>query len=1097
MRRPFCIIVPDTKTSETIQRDLSLFLQWENEEGSVHLFPAWEILPYEPLSPFQGIAGERLASLDSLSRDPGNFLVVPAPALLQKVISKRTLRESTFFLSVGEDMDRELLIDCLMDSGYERADMVTMGGEFSMRGGILDIFPSHVSLPVRLEFFGDRIESLRRFDPASQRSVGRLKDIRILPARELILNKKILERGCREIEKGVVSSQDRKNVTQVLEKFKNLFPFPGAEMYASYFYQDGQSPLDYLPKETLLVLEEPEQITDQLRAYGETIHAGYRQAVERGDVPPLVRMRYLAPEEVLGALTGFQSIEHRLIHTQHREGVPLHPVRVQSVDSFKGRFKDFAVQVSRWRQEGWEMSFVAATKAQTGRIRELLIDYETDCEGVVGNISTGFILPESRYVIVAEDEIFGIQHVHRTTPGKGRGRRLLKAFEDLKPGDLVVHVDYGIGEFLGVHTMDGLDDSPEFLELLYAEGEKLYLPMDRLDRVQKYFGAEKDSISLDRLGGVAWEKNKARARKAIMEMAQDLLKLYAARKVAEGVSYSMDTFMHREFDDSFIHTETPDQARAIEEVKRDLEDSKPMDRLICGDVGYGKTEVAMRAAFKVTHDGRQVALLAPTTVLTQQHLQTFEERFSAWPIRIRLLNRFCSLKEEKEIICKVEAGEVDILIGTHKILRKNIRFKNLGLVIIDEEQRFGVKDKEKLKHLKKQVDVLTMTATPIPRTLHFSLVGLRNISIIETPPRDRLAIRTYTRQFHPAVIKEALQREMGRGGQAFFVHNRVENIHTMADYVQRLIPGARIEVAHGQMKAHGLEKVMMRFLNKEIDVLVCTTIIESGLDIPSANTIIINRADKFGLAQLYQLRGRVGRYKHQAYAYLLIPGELSLEKKARKRLRAIEELSDLGAGFHLAARDLEIRGTGNLLGHQQSGNIVAIGYEMYARLLEDTVRELKGERLGETMESEILLEYKGAIPRSYIPFLNQRLETYRRLYMAGNMERLHDLKEELCDRFGSLPLPVEKLVSILELKLLARRVMISEIRQRSGRVQVSFHKAASFHSEKLVSLAKTMHDRLRILPDHRLSLEISGVGWKHSFLDVKELLEGLQPIINA
>lgn len=1094
---PLCVVAPDAEISETIQKDLQFFLQWKKGKRSVHSFPSWETLPYEPLSPFPEIVGERLACLEALASNQADIVVAAAPAILQKLMPREILKSFSFELKAGEDLALELVLDCLVESGYAQADLVEMRGDFSLRGGILDVFPSDGALPLRFEFFGDKVESIKRFDPETQRSVGKVESIRILPTREIVLNKKMLEEGCGTMEGTATSQADHKQIRELVEKFKNLFPFPAAEVYAPCFYPKMWTLFDYLPPNALLVLEEPGQITKKWKEFEVYIYEGFMQAVGRGDVPPPTNSRYLSAEEAASCLEKFNIVESRLLQTEYEEGRPVFPFQVRSVDPYKGRFKDFVLQIKKWRQQGWEATIAAPTRGQIQRIKDLLIENEMDCDGVVGDVSTGFILPESKVALVVEHEIFGVQQPHRMAPGKGRGRKMFKGFQDLKPGDLVVHIDYGIGEFLGVGTMDGLEDSPEFLELLYADSEKLYLPMDRLDLVQKYFGSEKGAISLDKLGGTAWIKNKAKVRQSVLEMTQDLLKLYASREVVVGHACSPDTFMHKEFEDSFLYTETPDQARAIEEVKQDLERPKPMDRLICGDVGYGKTEVAMRAAFKVAVDGRQVALLAPTTILTQQHLQTFQDRLSAWPVKVGLLNRFRTPKEQKEIIGKVASGELDILIGTHRILQKDIRFKNLGLVIIDEEQRFGVKHKERLKEMRKLVDVLTLTATPIPRTLHFSLMGLRDLSIIETPPRDRLAIKTYTRKFHPAVIKEAMDRELGRGGQVFFVHNRVESIHKMADYIKRLVPNAKVDVAHGQMKEHGLEKVMMNFLNKEINVLVCTTIIESGLDIPSVNTIVINRADKFGLAQLYQLRGRVGRYKHQAYAYLLVPGELTLENDARKRLRAIEELSDLGAGFHLATRDLEIRGGGNLLGHQQSGHIAAIGYEMYARLLEDTVKEIKGERIEETIEPDVQLTYKGAIPRNYIPVLNQRLDMYRRLYMAKDTDQLLDLKREVRDRYGPFPLAVKKLMTILELKLLSKVALVSEIKQRSEKIFLRFHKEPSFQSGKLVQLVDKMGGRLAILPEGRMNFEIDGVGWVSAYKELKELLEALKGIMQA
>ena len=1097
LKTPLCVLTPHQEAAETIQKDLLFFIQWQREKKSLYSFPNWEILPYEPLSPFQEIVGERLAALNALMEGKADILVAPISAAMQKVMPKRILREFSFTLQAGEKVEMELALEFLTQGGYQQADQVELRGEFSLRGGILDVFPPDAALPARLEFFGDQIETIRRFDPDSQRSVGKMERVVFLPTSELVMNKKILEEGCLKMAASIDFPSDRKRVQEIVEKFKNIFPFPSAEIHAPYFYPDMETLFDYLPRETVFILEEPEEMRHKAKAFEESVHEGYLGAVARGDFPPLEKTRYLSLAELESALHAFKGMEHRLINLGDGDESSRMDIPVKSVGPYKNRFKDFVAQLQSWRGMGFQQTIVAPTSGQTRRIQELLVENETDCPAVVGDISTGFVIPESRFALIAEHEIFGVQHIHRGPQGKGRGRRMFKGFHDLKPGDLVVHLDYGVGEFVGVKTMDGQEESPEFLELLYAEGEKLYLPMDRLDLIQKYSGAEKSAVALDKLGGAVWKKSKARIKRAVMEMAQDLLKLYASRELVKGWAYGPDTFMHREFEDSFLYTETPDQAKAIQEVKKDLEKSRPMDRLICGDVGYGKTEVAMRAAFKVVADGKQVALLAPTTILTQQHLQTFQERFRSYPVSVGLVNRFRSPKEQKETILKVSKGEIQVLIGTHRLLQKDICFKDLGLLIIDEEQRFGVKHKEKLKEMRKQVDVLTLTATPIPRTLHFSMMGLRDLSVIETPPRDRLAIKTYARKFNPGVIKEAINRELARDGQIFFVHNRVESIYKMQDYIQRLLPHARVDVAHGQMKEHGLEDVMMRFLEKKIDVLVCTTIIESGLDIPSVNTIIINQAEKFGLAQLYQLRGRVGRYKHQAYAYLLVPDELVLKSDARKRIRAIMEMSDLGAGFHLATRDLEIRGTGSLLGHQQSGQIAAIGYEMYVRLLEDTVKELKGVRVEETIDPDLSLDYKGAIPRNYIPVLIQRLEMYRRLYTARDIQQLSELINEIRDRYGPLPLVVKKVLAVLELKVLARGAWVSEIKQRGEQLHIRFHPNISCDPQKLVALAGKMEGRLKILPDNRLAYQTEGTAWDLQSRDLKKLLKELKEMVEA
>jgi len=660
--------------------------------------------------------------------------------------------------------------------------------------------------------------------------------------------------------------------------------------------------------------------------------------------------------------------------------------------------------------------------------------------------------------------------------------------KDLKKGDYLVHVDYGIGLYLGTKEIKTGMGGGEFLNIQYADDEKLYLPMEGLGFVQKYVGGSDAPPPLSKMGGVAWKRQKKKVKESIEAMAGDLLKLYASREVAKGQAFSANTLLVREFADSFEYEETEDQLKAIEEVENDLESDKPTDRLICGDVGYGKTEVAMRAAFKVVLDKKQVAVLVPTTILAQQHLQTFQERFREYPVSIDMVNRFRTPREQKATLEKLRRGEVDIIIGTHRLLSKDVEFASLGLIVVDEEQRFGVKHKEKLKKLRNSVDILTLTATPIPRTLHFSLMGVRDLSVIETPPLDRLAVKTFIRKFDEEVIRDAILREVDRGGQVFFVHNKIHSIHSIAELIQRLVPGVVIDIAHGQLPEHQLEKVMKRFLDKEVDVLLSTSIVESGLDIPSANTIIINRADQFGLAQLYQLRGRVGRYKHQAYAYLLIPGAGILSNEARKRLEAMEELSELGAGFQMAARDMEIRGVGNMLGSNQSGHIASVGFDLYCKLVEDMAKDIRGEKVEARVDTEINLMIKGFIPNEYIPDLNQRLDFYRRIQIAGDRNECMELSREMSDRFGPRPEPVEKLLALLEIRVLCQRLHISNAQMKNGEVFLTLLPSTPLSPEDLTAI---LDERLKVLSEFQIGILLERKGWQADMKKVSDYLQKL------
>ena len=972
-----------------------------------------------------------LEILSPLARGTLEGVVTTPEGLARRLPSPETIRNLELRLKVGERRDRDELIEALVKMGYERGRVVESKGEMSVRGAILDLFPPDRDRPLRVEFFDEEICSLRTFDPLTQRSTGDLEEAIIAPAR--------------------------------LEGDATLF--------------------DHLPSAQLVVVE-PEEVEERLRSCLERL----REEIKALFHPPFA---------ILEALKGRPKL---LLEGVIRDGdglrieASLHHGLREEVKA-KG-LKALAFRLRDWLQRDYEIYIVTSNPHQAQRLAELLEDYGFRTSrgravkgrviGVLeGDLSRGFILPKEGVVYLTEEEIFG-QRGRLRPPRKERPA--LYNFEDLKPGDFVVHVDYGIGLYRGLVRLEA-DGQGEFLLIEYEGGDRLYVPVERLDLVHRYIGPSERPPRLDRLGGTAWRRAKRRARKAAQEVAKELVELYAARKALPGFAFSPPDALFREFEATFPYEETPDQWEAIEAVIEDMCSPTPMDRLVCGDVGFGKTEVAVRAAFKAVMDGKQVAVLVPTTVLAEQHYRTFKSRFDRYPVVVEVLSRFKSPAEQRRILRDLERGKVDVIIGTHRLLQRDVAFRDLGLLIVDEEQRFGVAHKERLKELRKTVDCLTLTATPIPRTLQMALVGLREMSLINTPPPDRQAIKTRLIPFDPRLIREAILREVKRGGQVFFVHNQVADIEAVARKVREMVPEVSVEVAHGQMRGRRLEEAMMRFVRGEVDVLVCTTIIESGLDIPNANTIIINRAERFGLADLYQLRGRVGRSSRRAYAYLIVPSPQELTRDARKRLRALQELSDLGSGFRLAMRDLEIRGAGTLFGHRQSGHIADVGLELYNTMLEEAIRELKGEVTTERITPEIHIPIEAYIPPDYIEDEAQRLLFYKRLSMVEDETSLEDIAEELRDRYGALPPQVEGLLEVISIKLRLQRLGITRLDIRDGELRAKLSPTA-VEPEGLVRALEQGRD-LRLTPSMELILPVKGQ-WQGALRELEDLLKGAQ-----
>jgi transcription-repair coupling factor (superfamily II helicase) len=1119
-RRPILIIAPTASDAENLYDDLSFFLGEERSlppfRRRLHLFPSWEVLPFEKLSPHPDNVAARLEGLYKPVEEQTPILIATPAALLQKVIPREQFKQSYLYLVAGQELAREMLLQHLVLWGFQNVPLVEERGDFSVRGGIVDIFPPGYGRPLRLEFDGDRLESIREFSPAHQRSERSQEEMLLLPMKEFSLKRFDLESVVRKLDQRAGELEmDRREKHNLLESLREGIPFAGIESLVPYFYAELVSLFSYLPPETLIWLDGGDRVEAEAGRFAQLAWERYEKAKEERHLVPPLETLYLNEHEWRAALQPYPQVrgeslmvmaasERAQESTLTVESFQTGDIRLET--AFHGIDASLAPLVERLKEQSERIFFVAPTKGDATRLRELMASYNMDlpvsaepvrgllASGehsraiVSGHLNQGFRLPEANLIVITFDEIFGTRKRQPAASTKSQPSHFLTSLSELKQDDYVVHLDHGIGIYRGLKFLKVAGVEGEFLHLEYEAGDRLYLPVNRINMVQKYIGGDGAQPSLDRLGGTAWEKVKAKARKSIFAMAEELIQLYAIREARRGNAFAPPDALYREFEAAFEYEETPDQERAIEETLAGMQSLKPMDRLICGDVGYGKTEVAMRAAFLAVEGGKQVAVLAPTTILAQQHLQTFRHRFRNHPVCIEMISRFLTSKEIAQVLQQTARGSVDVLIGTHRLLQKDVEFKDLGLVIIDEEHRFGVVHKERLKKLRQLVDVVSLTATPIPRTLHMSLVGIRDLSIIETPPADRLAIQTYVTRYDEQVIRDAILRELERGGQVFFLHNRVETIDRLALKLADLLPEAKLAVAHGQMRPKELEQVMLDFLENKTQVLVCSAIIESGLDFPNANTIIINRADRFGLAQLYQLRGRVGRSHRHAYAYLLIPGEHAITPDAERRLRALQELDGLGGGFKLALHDLEIRGAGNLLGEQQSGQIAAVGFELYTEMMQKAVSELKGEVVVPEVEPEIRLEIPAYFPETYIPDANQRLLFYKRLASVGNPLQLEELKEEIRDRFGPTTPVVENLFLVMELRRVLKEFLVQQISVADGKVFLLFHPESPVKVDKLLELVKKQKSKFRLVPDGRLSFTPQDQEWIALVGEVVQLL---------
>ena len=1017
--RSAIVTVADEPTAFRVLDDLRAFAGalGRKAPGEVVLMPVPHAALWRDAGAREEDAG-RAGILGRLLRGEALWVIVPARGLDAPLPAPAAFRRQVLTLTPGDAIDRDALVEHLQGAGYERVETVTAVGQWALRGGIVDVFSPAGALPVRLELVGDDIESLRTFDPTTQRSTGALPTLLVLP----------------------------------------MLPDP-AEAPARLG--------DYLAADAPVAVADPG-----------LLEPGATEAA------------------ALATLGDRPWIDCGVLLTDAPDGFRL---ETRSIEGLRGQLRRLAPALSAWRSEGFRVRLLAPDPPTAGRLQEILRDLEhavpvvTELLGpeplavLVGGAHVGFECPGLGLVCLTETELFGHRRTMRRRPTYQRGTAIA-AFTDLLAGDLVVHGEHGIGRYAGLVTL-AVDGQPaDYLLLEYAEGARLYLPVQRMAAVSKYVGTGEAAPRLDKLGATTWQRTKESVRASLREMAQELLRLYAERQVVEGLAMGVDTPWQHELEAAFPFEETPDQLEAIRQVKADLERRQPMDRLVCGDVGYGKTEVAMRAALKVALDGHQVAVLVPTTILAEQHWNTFRERFAAYPVRVEMLSRFRSPAQQKAVLAGLAAGTVDIVIGTHRLLSKDVAFKDLGLLVVDEEHRFGVAHKERLKQLRKAVHVLTLTATPIPRTLSMAMSGIRDLSVIESPPADRLAIETVVCRFDPHVIKEAIERELGRGGQVFVVHNRIQSLPSLVRLIERLVPRARVAMAHGQLRESILERTMLAYVQGAYDVLVATAIIESGLDIPASNTIIINRADRLGLAQLYQLRGRVGRDRLQAYAYLLIPADGSVDETAAKRLRVVQELTALGSGLKVALRDMEIRGAGNLLGAQQHGQIEMVGFDLYLKLLEEAVRELRGEPVEPEVDPVVTVDAAAYLPETYVAEATQRLVLYKRLAGVRTPAEIDEARRELRDRFGPLPDAAARLLDVVTLRLDAKALRLERLEVRGGRALLTFAPSTPVPPQRLVELLRAHGRRLRAVREFVFEATVPREPWRETFQALIRLL---------
>ncbi|MGP8269397.1 MAG: transcription-repair coupling factor [Terracidiphilus sp.] len=1126
-RQLVIVVVADNKAAEALEPMLEAGCELTGavDPSAVVRFPAHDVLPFENLSPHPDVQEQRAAALWKLATGAVEILIAPVESAALRLFDRDYYAGLAVTVRRGEEVDVEVLTAHLASVGYTQMDLVEMPGQFTRRGGILDVYSPEADRPARIEFFGDEIDTIRKFDPETQRSQSGLDETQLLPLTETPVTERLLAAVHARLSKQrvEVASEEDEEMAAEMAAAGGVSVFPGWEFFSSVAGAN-KSLLTLVPK-CALFIEEPAMVRNQIDRWWNKVE----QRHERSGIGSLIKPEdiYLRPEVLQASLEAHMGLDLDQLGVVDvlDDDSTLGEIELNTRPTlrFHGSIPALTEQLRTLMAEEKRIVLAAPHQGDVERLATVLREYQIpyrlgsrnprpgetmldEASYLAGDlrvpvivrtqISAGVSFTDSNLIIFGANDLSDDADVAaRPEPKRSKTAAFVSDFRDLGIGDYVVHVEHGIAQYQGLKeiTQDGL--SVEFMILEFAEAAKLYVPLTRLDLIQKYRSTDAGPAPvLNRLGSQQWARTKARVRKAMQDMTGELLKLYAERTTAQGTAFSKDNEFQREFEGSFDYSETDDQVSAIRAIKYDMESTTPMDRLLCGDVGYGKTEVAMRAAFKAVQDGKQVAVLTPTTVLSFQHFETFKQRFAQFPINVEMISRFRTAKEQKSIVERVETGKVDILIGTHRLLSKDIKFQDLGLLVVDEEQRFGVRHKERLKQMRKEIDVLAMSATPIPRTLHMSLVGLRDMSVIETPPKDRMAIQTVVAKFDEKIIRSAVEVELERGGQVYFVHNRVESIYEIAARIQELVPAARVAVGHGQMSETELERVMLAFMRHEYDVLVATTIIENGLDIPLANTILINRADRHGLSELYQLRGRVGRSNRRAYAYLLIPPEKELTEIARRRLAALKEFSDLGAGFKIAALDLELRGAGNMLGGEQSGHIEAVGFELYTSMLEAAVKEMKGESSEERPATQLNLGIALRIDESYVPEENQRLRLYKKIAGATSEAAVTEVRAEMEDRYGAPPDATVYLLEAAMIRLECEQMGIAQIDRRRSELQIRFMENAAVDPARLMRLvAKNAKRGAQFTPQGLLKYPLAATRSDEVLLEIHEVLEKLAP----
>ncbi len=1088
---------------------------------SAVLFTSRETMLYDVEAKSYETVFQRIGVLDRICSGEYDFVITSAEALMQKLVSPDIFKKYILKYSVGERVDLNNISSLLVSMGYERVVSVEGMGQFTIRGGIIDIFPVNSENAIRIELFDDEIDSIRYFDILTQRSIDKVDSLRIIPAREVIYiqeqQQKIASLIRAELEEYIKSAGKKLSSEQVdhlsskingdIDRLESDYYFPGIDRYIPYIIKNPSNIMDYTG-DSIVFVDEPNRVEGRIKNILEEHHEACFNLLHKGSILPGTSNVFFDENDVVSGFVKRNTVYMNTIPVEGELSASGRSFSIVSkqMSSYQGHMDLLIEDLKSWKAKKSRIVILSGAKGRGQRLKETLSEgglesvYKDDEVSELepgqiiithGSLNKGFEYPSIGLVVVSDKEAFGLDRKHKRPHSRKNGKKL-NMFTDLNIGDYVVHQSHGIGQYVGIEKLAVESVKRDYLKIKYQEGGYLYIPTSQLDLIQKYIGSEGKAPKLNKLGGTEWVKTRKKVKESLKEIAEELILLYAKRQSAEGFAFSKDTVWQKQFEDMFPYEETEDQLKCIEEIKKDMEIKRPMDRLLCGDVGYGKTEVAMRAVFKAVTNSKQVAYLVPTTVLAQQQYKTFSDRLKDFPVKVDVLSRFRSAAEQKEVLKNVKAGMVDILIGTHRLLQKDIQFKDLGLLVVDEEQRFGVAHKEKLKNLKPNVDVLTLTATPIPRTLHMSLVGIRDISVIEDPPEDRIPVQTYVMEYNPDVIRDAVVREMGRNGQVFYLYNKVRTIERKAFELQALIPDARIGIAHGQMSERELEDIMFDFIGGKYDLLVCTTIIESGLDMPNVNTIIIEDADKMGLSQLHQLRGRVGRSNRMAYAYVTYKRDKMLSEVAEKRLQAIKEFTELGAGFKIAMRDLEIRGAGNLLGGQQHGHMEAVGYDMYCRLLDEAVRELKGETV-EEMETEFSIDINVSayIDNDYISVEDQKIEMYKKIASIQDEQDMIDVQDELIDRYGDIPQSVGNLIEIAYIKTLAKESGLSAITEKNGSVIFQLKNAAASNIEVIGKLSAKYKRQLLFNAGNApyLMYRTAGVERKHILSNIKIILQ--------